>query len=422
VQRLRAVAERLRANFFVLPAAAVVLAFFGARLAVGVDVGDWVGDATVDSARSLMSTVAAATITFASISFSVSLLIMQQGSTQFSPRVIHGLTRDPFNRRVIAMVLATFTYCLVVLQRTRAAIDDGGEAVVPRFAVALGLVLGVLAVLAVVAAIHHTARMMDVSEILGDIVERTLEVDEPVPTPGLRACPVAAAPDGEHPCTVVRFDDDGWIGQIDRSALLRATPRGSLVRLETDTGRYAIRSTKLCTIWPPLAAEDEREVSSRVRGSVRLGRTRTMVEDGAYGIRQLVDVALRALSPGINDPTTAQDAIFHLGTVLSARLDDPPAPLAYEDDDDRCLLTPHAATDDALAELAFTELRAAAAGDARVSLYLLEMIAAVAEVAASKGARDRAAPFEAQALLLARGATAATRSDVLAAYRARFTG
>ena len=119
IQRLRAASDSLRANFFFLPAVAVVVAFVAARLLVGVEAGDWVGRSTVDSARSVLSTTAAATITFASITFSVSLLIMQQGSNQFSPRVVHGLVRDPFNRGVIALVVGTFTYCLVSLQRVR---------------------------------------------------------------------------------------------------------------------------------------------------------------------------------------------------------------------------------------------------------------------------------------------------------------
>ena len=179
IQQARAVAERLRSSFFVLPAFAVVIAFVTARLLVGVDAGDWVGRSTVDSARNLLSTTAAATITFASVTFSVSLLIMQQGSSQFSPRVIDGLVRDPFNRRVIALVVGTFTYCLVSLQRVRGPLADGGEEVVPEFAVTVGLFLGVLSVLAVVGAINHTSRKMDVSVILGGIVEQAIAVAEP---------------------------------------------------------------------------------------------------------------------------------------------------------------------------------------------------------------------------------------------------
>ncbi len=416
MQRFRAISEWLRSNFFVLPALAVVGAFFGARVAVGVDVGEWVGDATIDSARALMSTVAAATITFASIAFSVSLLIMQQGSSQFSARVIDGLTRDPFNRRVIALVAGTFTYCLVVLQRTHGAIEEGGDEIVPRFAVALGLVLGLAAVLAVVGAIHHTARMMDVSRILGAIVENTLAVEEPLRGGALEPSNDVASPAAGTPGTVVRFHDDGWIRQVDRAGLLRAVRPGAVVRLETEAGRYAIRSTALCTIWPEVAADEHDEVVEAVRDAIRLGRSRTMVEDRAFGVRQLVDIALRALSPGVNDPTTAQDAVFHLGTVLVAGLELPPPPTAYRDRDGRRLLIPHVMTDAAVAELAFTELRAAATGNATVATYLLEVIADVVDAGRAVGAGERVEPYLVQAWLLAEARHGDAAAAVTSAY------
>ncbi len=120
-------------NFFFLPAVAVVVAFVAGRTSVGNDAGDWVGESTVGSAREVLSTVAAATITFASIiTFSISRLIVQQASSQFSPRLVQALTRDPFNRRVVALVLATFTYCLVALQRIRGPLSENGEEVTPR--------------------------------------------------------------------------------------------------------------------------------------------------------------------------------------------------------------------------------------------------------------------------------------------------
>jgi uncharacterized membrane protein len=402
MHRLRLWSDSLRTNFFFLPAIGVVAAFVAGRIAVGIDVGQWVGDATVDSARVVLSTVAAATITFASITFSVSLLIMQQGSNQFSPRVIEGLTRDPFNRRVIAIVVATFTYCLVVLQRVRGPLQDGGDEVVPRFAVALGVLLGIGSVLAVVAAIHHTSRQMDVSQILSRIVAQSVAAPS-CPHVGDLEPGLAHDPPADVPSTVVRFASDGWIRQIDRQALLAAIAPGATARLETDTGRYAIRSTPVCSIWPAVPGERLDEVESAVRDTITLGPTRTMIEDSGYGVRQLVDVALKALSPGVNDPTTAQDAIFHLGTVLVDRLLAPPIPRAYSDDDGRQLLTPHAMTDDELAELAVAELRLAAIPHPTVCMYLLQMLGDVTEAARAAGAGHRTIPFVTQLDLLMAG-------------------
>ena len=402
IQQARAVAERLRSSFFVLPAFAVVIAFVTARLLVGVDAGDWVGRSTVDSARNLLSTTAAATITFASVTFSVSLLIMQQGSSQFSPRVIHGLVRDPFNRRVIALVVGTFTYCLVSLQRVRGPLADGGEEVVPEFAVTVGLFLGLLSVLAVVGAINHTSRKMDVSVILGGIVEQAIAVPSQPATNDVFPIDFSCdLPDSNgQPVTQVRFDTDGWIQQIDRQGLLTLIEPGGTIRLGTDTGRYAIRGTTLCTIWPAVPEHRLAEITAGLRRRVSVGETRTMTEDPGYGIRQLVDVALRALSPGINDPTTAQDAIFHLGTVLAVRLGSPPAPTAYCDDQNRHLLTPDALSDQDLADLALAELRGTTTNQPAVAIYLLQMIALVVDTATVNGTADRVGPLLEQAQLI----------------------
>ncbi len=419
MERLRGVADSIRSNFFVLPALAVLVAFVGARFAVGVDVGTWVGEATVDSARAVLSTVAAATITFASITFSVALLIMQQGSAQFSPRVIPGLTRDPFNRRVIAVVVGTFTYCLVVLQRVRAPLTDDGEAVIPSFATWLGLIFGLGAVLAVVAAIHHTAQQMDVSKILGAIVSEAVRT--PVTVSGLTVTERLDPPSG-LPSTVVRFDQSGWVRQVDVDALMAIARPGGTIRLETIAGRYAIPSTVVATIWPAVDHADHDAAADRVRDAVKLGPTRTMVEDAAYGIRQLVDVALKALSPGINDPTTAQDAIFHLGTLLVARLTSPMPAFAYAGDGGRRLLMPQAFTDAELAELAIGELRLAAADKPTVCIYLFEMIADVGEALTGNG-RD-AQLIEQATLLLGDAAHAGMPAHevrrVREAYVARF--
>jgi uncharacterized membrane protein len=392
--RLRRGLDRVRSSFFVLPAIGVVVGFVGARLAVGVDVGVWVGESTVNSARAVLSTLAAATITFASITFSVALLIMQQGSAQFSPRVIPGLIRDPFNRRVMAVVVGSFTYFLVALQRVRGPLSDDGEAVVPNFAVAVGVVLGVITVLAVVAAIHHTAQQMDVSTILAAIVAQGSGTQGDLPS-GLRRGAAVAAPIG-RPGSVVRFDDGGWVRQVDLPALIDVTDDGGTVRLHTVPGRYAVPGTIAATIWPAVDGSRLDDVAHRVRRAVVLGPTRTMADDRTYAVRQLVDVALKALSPGVNDPTTAQDAIFHLGTLLVDRLSTDADPVAVHDDRDRCVLIPEAVSDTDLAALSLAELRRAAADKPAVCRYLFSMVADVREAVG----QARAQPFIAQARLL----------------------
>ena len=134
---------------------------------------------TVDSARAVLSTIAGATITFAGIAFSVSLLIIQLASSQYSPRVVHTLFRDPFNRRVMGLVVGTFTYCVIVLRSVRSPFEQGGEPVIPNLSVAVAVVLGIATILAIVAFINHSAHSMDVSEILERCPARSHRPDPP---------------------------------------------------------------------------------------------------------------------------------------------------------------------------------------------------------------------------------------------------
>lgn len=412
MQRLRSRWDKLRGSLFFLPAVAIVVAYGAARAMAGWRGPAWVGESTIDSARAVLSVVAGATITFASIAFSVSLLVMQQGSSQFTPRVLPALTRDPFNRRVIALVMGTFTFALVTLQRVRGAIGGEGSADVPDAAVALAVVLGIAAVLAVVGAINHTARMMHVSSILDRIVRESRRAQAVSTRSGLtaeRVDPDADAARRGAESTEVVFEADGWVRGVDVDELIEGLPAGTRLVLDTYPGRYAVAGAPLGFLSPRIPPEQADEVQSRVTSALDIGRTRTISQDPSLPVRQLVDVALKALSPGVNDPTTALDAIFHLGTVLADHVRGEPVANRFSDDDGTEVVFRHPVTDEDVAELAMGELRVAAVAQPAVVIYLFEMVEAVAGAARSEGRPERAEPFIAQARLLR---DVAVRSDV----------
>lgn len=401
----------LRHNFFALPAAAVIVAAITALLVPDVETGLWT-EATVGSARAVMTAVAGATIAFASIAFSVSLLMIQQGSSQFSPRVVGHLTRDSFNRRVIAIVLATFAFCLVSLTRIKDPEDVTGAGLVPQLSVTIAIVAGIIAVLAVVAGLHHTSQQLDISRILELIVDHThTALDRASGRNGAERSD--ANTDGRllatnvppGPNTSIRSDRDGWVSDLDRDALISAVPSGSVVRLETFPGRYVVQGAVLCRIWPPVEDRDVDDVVSSARRAVSIGQTRTMDDDTLYGVRQLVDIALRALSTGVNDPTTARDSIVHLGSLVVAHLRTGlPAAVHRrdaDDDDDAdgggLLLLPHAPTVPMLADLAIAELRRAGADDPAVTMALLDMIGDIIDAARGEGLESCVGPFVTQA-------------------------
>lgn len=411
--RLSTWVERLRASLFFLPmmgvVSAVAVALVGIELDSRLETGP--GDlplalaSTVESARAVLSVLAGATITFAGIAFSVSLLTIQLASSQYSPRVVHTLFRDPFNRRIMALVVATFTYCVIVLRAVRSALEDGGEPVVPTLSVSFAVLLGIATILAIVAFINHAAHSMDVSEILERVRREAVqyvqgewvEVDEAPATP-------LGDLDAEAETCMVRFDRSGWVQQIDVGGLLDSLPSGTAMRLETFPGRYAIEGTQLATITPPV--DDLAAVARRVCAAVAIGDTRTMQQDASYGLRLLTDVALKALSPGINDPTTAQDAIFHAAAVLAELLVRNPPPQERTDEDGRRLLLPQQHTHDELIRLTFDEIRRAAANQPTVCIYLLEALELLKEALDSAGLGERTPALVEQATLVVAGCEA----------------
>ncbi len=379
IMRLRSIRERLKSSLFYTP---MLLTLFGlglGQLFLWLDerVTDIPTDltATVDSARAVLGVIAGATIAFAGIAFSVSLLLISLSSSQYSPRVVHGLFRDPFNKRVMGVVIGTFTYCLVVLRAVRSPLEDGGTAVVPSLSIAVAVLLGITTLLAIVGFISHAAHSMDISKILHGVTEAAIgEVSAQWGDVGGADLGIDEALEEHAPddAFVVSFERHGWVQQTDRDALLEALEPGATMWLDTVAGRYAIASTPLCRIAPPPSDPDV--VERRIRDAVAVGRTRTAQDDVTYGVRQLADVALKALSPGINDPTTAQDAMFHLGALLRELLVRQPPRRRLSDDQGRHLVLTQACTHAEAVGLAFDEIRLASAGMPTVQIYLLEIL------------------------------------------------
>ena len=433
--RLSALLERLRTSLFFVPMLFVGLAVVLGLVGLEVDTRITEGDAslpeamtsTVDSARAVLTTVAGATITVAGIAFSVSLLLIQQASSQYSPRVIHGFFRDPFNKRVMGIVVGTFTYCLVVLRSVRGPLEQDGSPVIPNLSVSVAVVLGVVSILAIVAFISHSAHAMDVSKILEDVSSDAVaqidrlwsEPDDDGPQANARD---AASSDDEAGRDELEIDvvESGWIQQIDYEGLASIAPE-SHVRLHVLVGRYAVPGTPLCSISP--RPDDVDQARERAHACLVVGDARTAAQDVTYGVRQLADVALRALSPGVNDPTTAQDAIFHLGGVVRELLEREPPPSLRDVDDCVVEVTDEVTHADVVA-LAFDEIRLAARGMPTVCIYLLEVLDLLVRALGDRPERITD-PLREQAALVRASASEADlldhdRARIEDAYEARF--
>ncbi|MBX3286904.1 MAG: DUF2254 domain-containing protein, partial [Actinobacteria bacterium] len=322
-------------------------------------------------------------------------------------------------------VLGTFTYCLVVMGSVHNPGELGGEAVVPNLSVGVALALGLVSVLATVGFIDHSAHSMDVSKLLHRVTSETLEsAAHSWPAPGARESePEEDEPD--EPSFTVTFERNGWIQRVDSEALLGVIPPGGTVWLESAVGRYAVAGRTVALIWPVPPLAEQGPVAAAVRRAVHVGSTRTLHQDPAFGVRQLVDVALRALSPGVNDPTTAQDAIFHVAAVLRDLLERESPSRTRHGPEGRRLLR-HELPDHAeIVGLAFDELRPVSADQPAVCIYLLEALHLLGDSPAVAASPERVELLRTQARLVLEACERADpvtydRERVRAAYARRF--
>lgn len=405
----RAMVERTRASLFYLPALYVVAAAIGARglvvlddeFASAISRAPLLVNVTVESARSILGTIAGATITVAGIVFSVTVVSVQLASSQFSPRVLRGFLRDRFSQNVIGLVIGTFTYCMLVLSTTRVSGPDASIAPAPSLAVTLAIALAVGSILAIIGFIDHSARSMQVGHIIARVasetrgtIARTCSDDRD------DALSIHEQPLPEGPREVIHADRTGWVQQIDRDDLARSLPPGSYARLDARVGSFVTEGIGLCTYWLPDHDErdehDRERVARDLRDEIGIGSSRTMQQDIAFGIRQLVDIALRALSPGINDPTTAIEVLVHLGDVLAElqRRHLPPRVLVGVDG--QVVVAMADLTHADLIDRAFDQLRIAAREHPAVLIVMLRVLGQLATLA-GEDAHARRAPLERQA-------------------------
>jgi len=322
-----------------------------------------------NAATWLLSTVAGAMITTAGVVFSMTVVSLQLASSQFSPRVMRSFIRDRLSQWVIGLLVASFVYCVLILRHVRA---DPAEPA-PSVSMTVAVVLVVTTVLLIIAHLNHLAARLQVGEVVRAIFREGEHTIAEMARDAARdvAGPGVDAPEGRaHVVTATR---DGWVTQAPAEQILAAVPPRAVVRLETRTGAYIHRGEPLATVWLTESAPLDRVVA-HVRGSVAVEDVRTMQQDVDFALRQLVDIGLRALSPAVNDPTTAVEATLRVGGLMRRLLvTDLPTP-RVRGEDARVLLRPWDLTHDEYVAHAFDQLRQSAGSQTQVLAALLRVL------------------------------------------------
>ena len=286
----------------------------------------WVAT-TVESGRVILSTVAGGLIASITLLLSLMLVAIQLGNSQFSPRTLRDWIGDRVQQRTIGVVLGTTVFCLLALRRIRDLSDV--ESLAPDVTVLVAVALGVLSLVAVVYSVDHLADSLRVGAVAGRVAEDTRtavrEQGSLLRLAGsdtvLTGATHAASPDSEL-AAAVESTTDGWVQQISVETILDHLPEGATATVAAQLGDYVFESAPLLWVVP----EPEAEEIELLRSAFAVGDSRTMQQDIGFGILQMVDVALRALSPGINDPNTANDMIGFLGSVMLSLWEQPLGP------------------------------------------------------------------------------------------------
>jgi uncharacterized membrane protein len=299
--------EALRDSLWVAPVACVAGALGLAFATLAIDRGAdtsfaYIGSAS--SARSLLSTLASAMLSFTGLVFTITIVALQLASSQWSPRVMRTFLRDRSAKLALGTFVATFTYAFVVLR----GISD---TFIPGVSLTVAIVLMLVSVGTFIHYINHIAHSLRVSSVIaavGDegraVVERLMPAEPEGPPP---AAPRLSA----EPTVLANAHGPGTLVAYDETGLVRCGEEADcVIELAAAVGTFVAQGAAL------LRMHGDRSPASDPRELLQLARERTAQQDAGFALRQLADIAIRALSPSVNDPTTAVQAIDRLYDLL----------------------------------------------------------------------------------------------------------
>ncbi len=323
--------EALRTNLWLVPTLeiAFAVALFAGTYALdraaydgSVQLPSFLVSGTADAARQILTAIAAAVITVVTLVFSITIVTLTLASTQFGPRMLRNFIRDRITQFTLGSFVATFVYAVLAL----GAIGSGGHGdFVPHLSVTVTMALVVLDVAVLVLFIDHIAKSIQLPQVIASIardLSQAIEAEVAPPAPG---GPKAGPSLSEM---LVRLDEDsgvvrapssGYLQYVGMSTLIDIASRGhAVIRLLRRPGHFVVEGEPLANVWPASAAPG---VARALGGAHATGPHRTLTQDLSFAVDQLVEIAIRALSPAVNDTFTALACIDWLGDGLGKMAD-----------------------------------------------------------------------------------------------------
>lgn len=360
--------ERLRASFWVVPALMMIVALL---LAQGLLAADrlwqidhlpgfgWLRLRDPDSARALLGAIASSTITVAGTVFSITTVALTLASNQFGPRLVRNFIRDRGTQASLGIFLSTFVYALMSMRGIGSDPSENRHTLTVTFA--LLLALGCIAYL--IYFIHNVAQSIQVDNITYHINREFRSALESIyPREEARnrrnsRCDLRTLQLGDD-SLCVRTQKEGYVQIIDRQALIDwATKHDCRIQLLCHAGIFAFHWSIVARVYDPPRNLDSQDIARAILGAITLGPQASAEQDIIFSVRQLAQIAVRALSPGINDPFTAYACIDRLVDGMGVVLQRPQLPNCFHDDQEQLRLVVN--------ELDFTDVLAAALDEIR---------------------------------------------------------
>lgn len=335
------IGDTLSASYWFVP---TIMAFAAVVLAVLMIVIDgyagsawiervgWLYAAHPNGARQMLSSIGGSMITVAGTVFSVTIAAVVYASGQYGPRLLTNFMRDRGNQVTLGTFIATFLYCLVVLRTIRSAEESGGYIFVPNLALLVAVVLAICSIAVLNFFIHHVPSKIHINSVIEDIGERLIKeignrfprfIGDARPEDARQARstavpepfrPDASAAEAERSLRIVA-EQTGYIELVDGTALIEQARKHDLVlRLHYQAGDFTHVGRTLVEAWPPECCDEDATVA--IRNAFSVGARRTALQDLRFLIDELVEIAARALSPGVNDPFTAVTCMDWIGAAL----------------------------------------------------------------------------------------------------------
>ena len=317
--------DHIRSALWVLPTVSVVIFLVAGAVVSRVSISDdsplrWLAfQGTPDDARQLLVVVSSTMLRVTGLVFALTIIALQIASGQYSPRLLRNFMRDRGTQFVLSIFVGAFAYSTAGLHTVGVQNPDEA-AFMPRLAVSgsLGLALASLGVL--IFFIHHLSHSIQIDTIMSMVVRETMQVIDDL-YPDQLGYPESEerCPDPPAWAVILPSDHSGYIQGVAPAALVQAATRHDLViRLVRMVGDHVVAGTPIAWAWHRSAdhAPPEPGLQKAIRNSVNVGFERTMLQDVSFGIRRLVDIGNKALSPAVNDPYTASQAVHHLSVIL----------------------------------------------------------------------------------------------------------